>query len=338
MNVGQHLRFITRRQRLQQVKKTVRQTWQTHALHEDIRAESNRVTLGGGMQSATVALYPEQDRIAAPQFPLSGMPMFITLGYLAMLIITETLTMLVMPQVGLLLYIGLLLYLLFLVAQWWETPLHRLLICLIFAPLIRMISLSMPLIGFPLTYWYLATSIPLFAAVFYAQHILNLSWREMGFQYGRGHPGFAMIVQTLIGLVGLIFGYTEYQILQPGSLVEELTWQQVWVPALVLMVCTGFFEELLFRGLMQRVAREMLGVWGSILLVSLIFAVLHIGYQSLTDLVFVFVAGVFFGVMFEWTHSLIGITIAHGLTNIMLFVVMPMRPDIFIDFAQLFSI
>jgi hypothetical protein len=295
--------------------------------------------MGGDMKSSAFAMHPGQHTTSISAISPPGLPMFMAVGYLGMLIVTETLTTLVVPQIGLLLYTGLLLYLLFLVLQWWEyPPMRRLLVCLIFAPLIRMISLSMPLVGFPMTYWYLATSIPLFAAVLYARRMLELPWQETGMQLGRGHPALAIIVQMLISLVGLIFGYTEYHILQPAPLVGSLTWQHVWFPALVLMVSTGFFEELLFRGVMQRVARETLGVWGSILLVSLIFAILHIGYQSLLDLLFVFVAGLFFGVMFEWTRSLIGITIAHGLTNIILFIVMPLNPNIFSPFERIIGL
>jgi hypothetical protein len=57
--------------------------------------------------------------------------------------------------------------------------------------------------------------------------------------------------------------------------------------------------------------------------VSLIFAVLHFGYRSLLDVVFVLVVALFFSVVVSTTRSLIGVTVAHGLTNVALFLIFP---------------
>ena len=94
-----------------------------------------------------------------------------------------------------------------------------------------------------------------------------------------GAPGFR---------IGIDLGYIKYLILRPEPLADELTLRAIWFPALILVVFTGFLEEIIFRGLMQTAFRAKIGRWLGILLVSGLFAVLHLGYQSLLDVIFVF--------------------------------------------------
>jgi len=190
------------------------------------------------------------------------------------------------------------------------------LLSLAFAPLIRMLSLSLPLAGIPQVYWYLITSIPLFVAVHTTMRTLWLGWRDVGVNLR------AWALQPLVAVVGLLLGYVEYRILRPAPLAAAFTVQDLWLPALILLVSTGFMEELIFRGLMQYAAREALGGW-HIAYVSAVFAVLHVGYKSLWDVIFVFAVAVLFGVVTERTESILGVSLAHGLTNIVLFLVAP---------------
>ncbi len=189
-------------------------------------------------------------------------------------------------------------------------------ISLAFAPLIRILSLALPLNSFPLLYWYLITSVPLFAATWAAGRSLGYSWRGLGMTL-RGWP-----LQVMVGLSGLAIGAGEYLILRPEPLAAELSWRSIWQPALILFVCTGLLEEMIFRGLLQRSTTDALGRWG-VPYVAMLFAVLHVGYKSLPDVAFVLLVGLFFGWVVARTRSLLGVTIAHGATNIMLFLVLP---------------
>jgi hypothetical protein len=262
-------------------------------------------------------------RLLPPQLTL-----YIGLAFVTMITIAEAVTAMIDPYGGLLIHSALVVLTAAMAAQWWGHPVSRMLTVFIFAPLIRLLSLSLPLVGFEMPIWWLTISVPLFIAIIIAVRTLNLSWYEIGHRLGRGPPLVALIIQMLVATVGLGFGYIEYYVLQPAPLVETLTWQHIWVPALILIICTGYLEELLFRGIMQHVAREMMGPWTSNLLVSLIFAALHIGYLSLYDYIFVFCASLFFGWVYEHTRSLIGITLAHGITNVMLFIVLPLVLDL----------
>ncbi len=92
----------------------------------------------------------------------------------------------------------------------------------------------------------------------------------------------------------------EYLILTPEPQVTELTWQAACLPAFILLLATGFVEEFIFRGVLQRTATEAFGGWG-IVYISFIFAVLHIGWiqagnpLAWLDVIFVFVVALFFG-------------------------------------------
>ena len=243
-------------------------------------------------------------------------PLHVALAYLAVLALAEILTTLIDARVGLVMNSIMLFVLLLHTALAWETPLHRLLVTLAFAPLIRLLSLSLPLAEFPRVYWYFITSVPLFVAAFLVARLLDFSLDGLGINLR------ALPVQGLVALTGLAFGFLEYKILQPDPLAPAFTWQALLVPALILLFSTGFLEELIFRGLMQSTALEVLGRFG-LVYVALIFAVLHIGYKSVVDVVFVFAVGFFFGWVVWKTRSIVGVTLAHGLTNIMLFLVMP---------------
>ena len=96
------------------------------------------------------------------------------------------------------------------------------------APLIRIVSLAMPLEEFSSIYSYLIISIPLFIAVLAAIRILNLQPAAIGLTMKR------LPVQLLVAVTGVGFGLAEYYILKPEPLIDILTWQEALGPALIL--------------------------------------------------------------------------------------------------------
>jgi membrane protease YdiL (CAAX protease family) len=241
----------------------------------------------------------------------------IALAYLALLSTAELVTVFVSVQAGILLHMALLLLLLFHTVRRLNVPEHRLWVSVALMPLIRIVSLTLPLTSFTLSYWFLFTSIPLFAATYMVMRLLNLTWQEVGVT-ARGLP-----LQLVVAVMGIGLGYIEYLILRPEPLISDLTLAQFWWPALILMISTGFLEELIFRGVLQSQAVELLGRLQGIVYVAVFFGVLHVGYHSLVDVIFVTVVGLIFGWIVLKTRSIIGVTLAHGLTNIMLFLIMP---------------
>jgi uncharacterized protein len=269
-------------------------------------------------QAAVSKIKPIEVQTASKKASWISIPksMYIPLAYLAALTLAEALTTLAIPQIGLILH-GLLLVMLILHATLFaRRGLQKFLITLTLAPLIRLMSLSLPLLNFPFIYWYALIGIPLMLAAF-------LVLRTTGFKADRiGLNMHKLPWQLVVGLTGLVLGFMEYIILRPNPLVEALTWQQILLPSLILLVFTGFLEELIFRGLIQRGAAGTVGHFG-LLYVAILFAVLHLGYHSILDLIFVFVVALFFGLVVTRTGSLLGVTLSHGLTNITLYLIIP---------------
>jgi len=193
---------------------------------------------------------------------------------------------------------------------------QRLFLALALAPLIRVLSLTMPLEDIDLVYWYAIVGAPLLLAAAVVSANLKLSRQDLGLTLR------ALPVQGLIALSGLGFGVAEYFILRPTPLIDELNWRSAALPALILLVGTGFNEEFVFRGVMQSACRQTLGKL-SILYVAVVFAVLHLGYKSVSDVAFVFAVGLLFGWLVARTRSLLGVTLSHGITNITLYLVVP---------------
>jgi len=74
---------------------------------------------------------------------------------------------------------------------------------------------------------------------------------------------------------------------------------------------------------MQKSFVDRIGKFSGVVLVSLVYAVLNIGYHSALNVLFVFVVSLFFGCAVLRTRSIVGVTMAHGITNVFLFLVFP---------------
>jgi membrane protease YdiL (CAAX protease family) len=130
-------------------------------------------------------------------------------------------------------------------------------------------------------------------------------------------------VQLAIALLGFPLGFMEYSILHPEPIVSQLTPGAVMTASIILIIFTGLTEELTFRGIMKRATDDFLGERISVIYVSLVFSVLHITHLSALDVLFVFGVALLFSSIVHQTKSLYGVTLAHGLTNINLFIIGP---------------
>ena len=199
-----------------------------------------------------------------------------------------------------------------------ESPGAKLVLALTLVTLVRMVSLFTPVQMFAPVYWYIIIYPPLGLAAWVAVHRLNFTFREVGFNARR------LPLQLAVAVTGLVFGVTEYFILRPAEpLISELTLGQMLLAFIALGLGTGFVEEFIFRGVLQRASMAALGRWG-LPYVAFIFTILHLIHNSWLDLIFVFAVAMFFGWVVNKTGSLLGVTLSHGVTNIMLFVIIPL--------------
>lgn len=267
---------------------------------------------------ATTAIsrpHPSPPRRGDTPAPLSASGAAILIVYLAAIVAAE-IAIVQWPLYGMFAHNAILATLLAHAGLTGDSAMRRATLVLTLGPLVRIMSVAMPLGQLPSQSWYAVISIPLFVAAFVIARLLGLGRRELGLTLDLSWR------QWLIASVGIPLGLIEYVILRPTPMASSFTLGAIWFPALVLMVSTGFLEEFIFRGLFQHVALELAGTLG-IVFVSVLFAVLHIGYWSLLDVIFVFLAAQLFATAARATRSLTGVTVAHGLTNIMLFLVFP---------------
>ncbi|PKP51151.1 MAG: hypothetical protein CVT90_03110 [Candidatus Altiarchaeales archaeon HGW-Altiarchaeales-3] len=189
-------------------------------------------------------------------------------------------------------------------------------------PLLRILSVSIPLIVFlnPI-YRFLLIYSPLLLAAFIFIRNNKLRAEDVGISFKD------IKLHMIIALSGIIFGIIEYSILKEqitpfGAL--DPSFSGILTYALILLFFTGFTEELIFRGMLLTNTAKIFSANKSIIFVSILFMFMHIGWNSLTDLLFVFLVSLFYCYVFLKTRSILGITISHGVTNIVEFVILPL--------------
>ena len=184
-------------------------------------------------------------------------------------------------------------------------------------PMIRIIGLSIPLMQIPTLYWFPIIAVPLFAASYTLIRAQKLTLKKVGLVLGN------IPLQLIIALSGVLLGFTEYLILKPAPLISVFSVETVLFGAVILTIATGLAEELLFRGILQKNAENVFGKVFGLLYASILFTALHVGWQSVLDLIFVFSVAMFYGYAFQKTRSLLGVTLSHGISNSFLFLIMP---------------
>ena len=245
----------------------------------------------------------------------------IAVVYLVAIACAEVITALINPTLGVVSHV-LILSCLLVHAGMARTSWDRaLFLSLAIGPVIRIVSLGMPLGQFPQIWWYALTCVPLYAVSFALMRSLPLTRRQVAVQLPRLRD---WPVSLLVAASGVGLGWIEYHILHQAPLVPSLTFAALAVPVAILMIGTGGIEELIFRGILQSTSEEVFGRWPGIVYVSLLFAVLHTGHMSGVDVIFVFGVALYFAAVVYWTRSLVGVALSHGITNVMLFLVFPL--------------
>lgn len=241
--------------------------------------------------------------------------------YLLGLIVAEILTTYVNKIWGLSIHTIILFILLVNAAMVESTDFSNLLRSMMPIPIIRIVGLSIPMMQIKPLYWFPIVAIPLFAASIVIMRRQNLTMKDVGMFMGDYRDNYR--VQFFIALTGFITGIMEFFILRPDPLIPQFTPVLLLGGFIVLLLSTGLAEELLFRGILQNNAIKLIGAGWGLLYTSLVFCTMHIGWIYFADLVFVFSVALFYGFCLIKTKSIIGITMAHGISNSMLFLVMP---------------
>ena len=145
-------------------------------------------------------------RLAALSVAQSGV-LYLSAGTVA-----ELITALINPMWGVVAHVAIMGNLLVhasLCRRPWERAFY---LSLVTAPLIRIVSLGMPLGSFPQVWWYALSSVPLFAVSFALVRNIPLTRQQIAWQLPRPRQ---WPVTLLIAASGLLLVYPEYRILTP---------------------------------------------------------------------------------------------------------------------------
>jgi len=170
-------------------------------------------------------------------------------------------------------------------------------------------------------YSYSMVYAPMFIPIYFLMKDGFVGRSEAGLTF----KGFWFYLPLAIS-AGFALGWGEYNVIHPQLLTPGANIKDVMILIVTMIFFVGTVEEFIFRSSLQTVLEERLGSISGLLLASVIFGFMHSGYQMPLELIYVSFAGIVFGLLFRLTKSLPVISLAHGVTNISLFLVVPLNP------------
>lgn len=185
------------------------------------------------------------------------------------------------------------------------------------APLLRILSVTIPVQEIPKIYWYAVAGVPILAGVTLATRLCDLSISDLAFRLR--HPW----TQVGIAVLGLPLSYVGFILLRPRPVTASVDWPSMLAGAVILIVFSAFTEEIIFRGLVLRVLTEAIGPSGA-LLSSLLFASMYIGSRSIGYVLLIGVTGLFFARCVTRTGSIWGVVASHSMFIIGVALVWPL--------------
>jgi len=189
---------------------------------------------------------------------------------------------------------------------------------LMLLPLLRLVSISMPIFFETTLYSVFFIYIPLAVLAMIAISQQQLTREEIGMNFGRIWLYFPLSILISFGLsVG------EYKVIQTDYLIPYLSSLNLLKLTLIMVFFVGLVEELIFRSVLQTRLNKIFGAWGGILLSSLLFGIMHSGYGTFYEILYISFTGVIIGYMFNKTQSLPLVTLVHGFVNVFLFGFIP---------------
>jgi len=204
---------------------------------------------------------------------------------------------------------------------------------LMLLPLFRLLNAAMP-VFFTLTlYSYSFIYAPMYLPMFLMVWQKKFSLDEIGLTL----RGFQYYLPLGIA-IGLAIGWGEYQVIHPQILTPDKGLEGLIILSLIMIFFVGLVEEFIFRSALQTVLCEKWGTWAGLFIASILFGFMHGGYRVPTEILFTFSAGLIFGVMFLRTRSLPFITLAHGVTNVSLFLIVPAYPELLLPSIAFFGL
>lgn len=234
--------------------------------------------------------------------------------YLAVLAAASFLAAGTAPRLGLYLYLALLLFALlrtqFLAGR--EQDFH---VALAVVPLFSILSLTAPAwAAFPVD-----QGVP--RAILLSLGSLLVA-RALGYNPVGSLQARALLYLPLFVVAGSLVGASAFLVLRPPAPGSSLNPGELLGPVLSFSF-VAFSEELLFRGVLLTAAVGLLGARQGVTLAALFYASLFLGQQPWSLVGLALVVGLGFGWLALRTRSVLGVSLAHALAAVTLFIVFP---------------
>lgn len=191
------------------------------------------------------------------------------------------------------------------------------LVGLALAPVMRILSLGVPAEGLPPLAWIGLIGTPTLMGAWVATRALHLSPGTIG--VARGDPA----VQLGIAAAGLPVGLAAYLILRPEPVISSVSPAVVLAALIAISVFIGFGEEVVFRGVIQGVARRAFGSAPAIAIGATSGAIMLVGSGSLAQVLAFGMLSLAAAVVVERTGSIWGVAGAHSVLSFGVLVLWP---------------
>ena len=195
-------------------------------------------------------------------------------------------------------------------------PMQRLTLALAVLPLIRILGLAVPAAIVPVVYWYLEIGLAGLEGMLLVMRRLELTPHDVGLR----RTPIAEIVS--VGAIGAALGVPAYVIAGRLDLGHGGGIVGLAIASAVVIVFVGFFEELLFRGLIQSAGTALFSRGGVVLSVGAT-VVMYSASLNPRYIVFVALVATFFGLVTRRSGSIAGPIAGHAALALMQLVVLP---------------
>jgi membrane protease YdiL (CAAX protease family) len=243
-------------------------------------------------------------------------------GYLLGLVLAELATAYLDPRLGFVLYALILLSLFVHAILERDEPSSRFFLALTLIPILRLVSLSLPLPALQPVIQVLATAVPVSLATILISHYLAIRPAQIGLEPGESPLG--LLGYGLVVLTGVPLGLAQYWALGSLPILEPTLVAHSGLIVGILVFFLGLLDELIFRGILLRTSRQALGDWPALFYVSLLASWLYVGYGGWQSVLLAFGYSLFFGWVVIRTRTLYAVSLAHGIANGVLVMLAPL--------------
>lgn len=185
-------------------------------------------------------------------------------------------------------------------------------------PVFRLVNLGMPIFFESPIYGFILIYLPMIPAV-----LLIANYNDsVDLRFGVRKAIFLLPIGIVLALA---LGWAEHALTFPEPMIPTLTPLQIGLLGGVMITQVAFVEELIFRGILQNTLIGRFGSLRGILLAAILFAMMYSVQFSSTFFGFAFIAGLVYGVLYYKLESLTFVILIHGIANILLFAIFPLR-------------